>query len=299
VSSLADLPFVIAPPGDPTAVVELAERAALAWHLPTPTLLRTGMNALFTAGDVVLRVGRPTSDPYDALWLGDRLHEVGIRSPRFVRDDVIVDHDLAVFAIALETSVGPIVWREVGEMVARVHTLDPAMIADHHPLPACRNFPWWDFPALLAATADLLDDASRAGIERAIRRHDRWWERSEQHVVCHGDVHPGNVVQTNEGPVLLDWDLLCLGPTAWDHGPMMTMAERWGGAVGEYEEFAAGYGRSMRGDPLAEALAELRLVAATLMRVRAGRTDPVAALEAERRLRWWRGEADAPVWRAQ
>ena len=65
-----------------------------------------------------------------------------------------------------------------------------------------------------------------------------------------------------------------------------------------YDAFARGYGRSMRGDPVTESLADLRLVAATLMRVRAGRTDPVAAAEAERRLRYWRGDPDAPVWTA-
>ena len=113
-------------------------------------------------------------------------------------------------------------------------------------------------------------------------------------VVCHGDVHPGNVLPTADGPVLLDWDLLCRGPVAWDHGPLMTWTARWGGEPGIYERFAEGYGDSLRGDPLGEAVAELRLVAATLMRVRAGRTDPLAAAEAERRLRWWRGDPTRP-----
>jgi Ser/Thr protein kinase RdoA (MazF antagonist) len=117
-------------------------------------------------------------------------------------------------------------------------------------------------------------------------------------VLCHGDVHPGNVMQTDAGPVLLDWDLMCTGPAAWDHAPMMSWSERWGGRPGEYEAFAAGYGRSLRGDAVAESLAELRLVAATLMRVRAGRNDAAAAEEAERRLQWWRGEPDAPPWQA-
>ncbi len=100
------------------------------------------------------------------------------------------------------------------------------------------------------------------------------------------------------GLLLLDWDLLCIGPAAWDHGPLMTWTERWGGEPGTYEAFAAGYGRSMRGDPVAEALAELRLVAATLMRLSAGRRQPGAAAEAEVRLRWWRGDPDAPAWQA-
>jgi hypothetical protein len=55
----------------------------------------------------------------------------------------------------------------------------------------------------------------------------------------------------------------------------------------------------MRGDGVAEAIATLRLVAATLMRVRAGRHDEAARDEAEGRLRWWRGDADAPPWHAQ
>ncbi len=293
-------PFVVAPPGDPGAVRHLADVAAAAWQLPTPVLLRTGMNSLFAAGDeVVLRIGRPTADPGAALWLGEHLRANGIRSPRFVRDDVVVDgNGLAAFAIARETSVGAIDWHAVGALVSLVHGLDRDMIAAHHPLPSCRAFPWWDFEVLLAQTTDLLDERARDGIVHAIERHGHWWQRSASYVVCHGDVHPGNVIQTADGPALLDWDLLCLGPHAWDHAPMMTMAERWGGAPGEYEAFAETCGGSLRGDGVAESIAELRLVAATLMRVRAGRHDADAAAEAERRLRWWRGDLDAPPWRA-
>ena len=66
-----------------------------------------------------------------------------------------------------------------------------------------------------------------------------------------------------------------------------------------YADFAEGYGTSLVGDPLAESLATMRDVVATLMRLRAGRTSPSAAAEAERRLQYWRGDADAPIWTAQ
>jgi hypothetical protein len=102
-----------------------------------------------------------------------------------------------------------------------------------------------------------------------------------------------------DGPVLIDWDLLCEAPRGWDHGPLMTWHERWGGAAGEYDAFADGYGESLRDDPAAGAFAELRLVAATLMRVKAARTDPSARAEVDRRLRYWRGDLDAPSWTAQ
>jgi hypothetical protein len=79
----------------------------------------------------------------------------------------------------------------------------------------------------------------------------------------------------------------------------MRWAARWGGRPGEYADYAAGYGRSYDDAPTAEAFAELRLVAATLMRVAAALVDPAAAEEAERRLRYWRGDATAPAWTAQ
>jgi hypothetical protein len=41
------------------------------------------------------------------------------------------------------------------------------------------------------------------------------------------------------------------------------------------------------------------LVAATLMRVAASIDDPRALPEAERRLRYWRGDPDAPPWTPQ
>ncbi|MFM2072032.1 MAG: hypothetical protein RLZZ623_2295 [Actinomycetota bacterium] len=297
---MAEQPFVIEPPGDLAAATALAVRAARQWALPEPVLIRVGMNALYSAGDdVVIRVGRPTSDPMGALRLARSLAASGIRTPRYVRDEPMTAGGLAAMAIASEPHVGAIDWVEVGAMVARLHSLDFAEIVTFYPVPRSSTFPWWQFDRLLAEVDDLLDGSSRAGIIGALHRHQpSLHSDSAPPVLCHGDVHPGNVLATNDGPMLIDWDLLCSGPRGWDHGPLMTWTERWGGAPGIYARFAEGYGASMRDDPVAEAVAELRLVAATLMRLRAGRTDAKAAAEAELRLRYWRGDADAPAWHA-
>ncbi len=295
-------PFVAQPPGPVEDVGAAAEAAARHWGLPAPELLRLGMNGTFAAGDsVVLRVCRPSAPAEQALWLAGVLAAHGVRVPAPVRDDVVRDGALEVVAVERIEPVGSVDWVEVGAMVAHVHRLEPTDVRGRYPLPWCGSFPWWDFDALLDDVGGEIDDVARAALQAGIARHHPLIlaTRHDAGVVCHGDVHPGNVLPTESGPVLLDWDLLCRGPIAWDHGPLMTWTARWGGEPGLYERFAEGYGRSLRGDPLGEAVAELRLVAATLMRVRAGRTNAAAHEEAERRLRWWRGDVDAPTWKAQ
>ena len=47
---------------------------------------------------------------------------------------------------------------------------------------------------------------------------------------------------------------------------LLTLAERWGGDTGAYPAFADGYGESMADDVTTRRFAELRNVAATLMR---------------------------------
>ncbi len=291
--------YVDRPVSDLAAATRAATTAAAHWRMEAPELLRVGMNAIFVCGPDVLRVSEPTAPAEVSLdlarfWLAN---EVSVAAP--ARDDVVRSGGLSVTAWEriIDESI-PIDWSAVGALVRRVHATDLSSLPPSLPLPSPTSFPWWNFDALLERAAPALDDAAREGLAATIDRHAQWTEFSEL-VLCHGDVHPGNVLMRHDGPVLLDWDLLCEAPPAWDHGPMLTWAQRWGGRPGEYEAFASGYGRSLDGEPEAMAIAELRLVAATLMRVAASITNPAAKPEAERRLRYWRGEVDAPSWTAQ
>ena len=291
--------YVDGPITDLAAATNAAVAAADTWRLDRPELLRAGMNAIFAAGPVVLRVSAPTAPAEVSLDLATFWEQRKVSVPRAVRDDVVRVGHLSVTAWErLDDDVAPIDWEQVGELVRRVHQTDPHLLPPSVPLPSAASFPWWDFESLLERAESALDPAAERGLRAALDRHQHWQE-FEDVVVCHGDVHPGNVMMRPDGPVLLDWDLMCSAPPGWDHGPMMTWAERWGGISGSYESFASGYGRSLRGDPIADAFAELRLVAATLMRVVAAISNPASRPEAERRLRYWRGDADAPQWTAQ
>ena len=260
------------------------------------------MNGIFTAGDgVLLRVSRPSAPAEQAIALGTVLTGLGLRVPTYLRDEPFIDGDDAVFAISTIEQTGSVDWVEVGRMIARLHLIERSDLPSGYPIPFCGDFPWWNFASLINEVGDQLDTTSRVAIEAAIARDLPLLNEQRERiaVVCHGDVHPGNVIQSAQGPVLLDWDLLCCGPPAWDHAPLMTWTQRWGGEPGIYEAFAEGYGRSLRDDPLAEAIAELRLVAATLMRVRAAKSNPSAVEETELRLRYWRGDPNAPQWNPQ
>ncbi len=118
-------------------------------------------------------------------------------------------------------------------------------------------------------------------------------------MVCHGDVHPGNVVMTADGPDAPRLGPAVLGATRMGPRPDAHLGDRWGGDGHEYPAFAAGYGRSLADDAAAVAVAELRLVAATLMRLVAGIADPgsdARSATAAAVLAW---RTDAPAWTAQ
>ncbi len=190
------------------------------------------MNAIFVTGNEVLRVSAPTAPASASLELASFLAGAGLRVPTPARDEVVVVGGLSVTSwVRLEPVDAPVDWAEVGEMVRTVHALDPSTLPDSVPLPPASNFPWWDFDALLERTTPLLDDSAYRSLASTIERHRGWATLTSDatstigaQVVCHGDVHPGNVVMTADGVTLIDWDLLCWAPPGWDHGPMLTWA---------------------------------------------------------------------------
>lgn len=310
---IADRPFVDRPLHDLTAAKRFAQNVANQLDLPAPTLTNVGMNAIFSCGDVVVRISHLNGAATSAYELADELTNAGVRVARPAAgrsvvlqtvDDVDDVDDATLTLTATVWEFVPEVddqadWFQVGAMVRVVSELPVDRVPPSYPLPRCTAYPWWQFDDLLAGVAGEIDEPARRGLAAAVERHLGWIELSggpDRWVLCHGDMHPYNVIAGADGPVIIDWDLLCLGPRGWDHGPLRSMVRRWGARPEWYDEFARGYGADLSADPVTDALTTLRLVAATLMRVKAARDDPAARAEAERRLAYWRGDPDAPTW---
>ena len=227
----------------------------------------------------------------------DALHVAGVLVPRVLRRLEV--GELEVVAVErLDTLRAPSFhdWNLVGEMVRTIHSLP----TDAFDLPSCLSFDHWQLEDRFAELASALPLAAAAGIETALRRWSSWRRDAVEHmVVCHGDVHPGNVVVTSRGPALIDLDLRCKAPAAWDHAALLTWEHRWNASAGTYTAFAAGYGHSMVDDIVGREFAELRLVASTLMCVIAAQSNPLRSAEADIRLRYWAGDTHSPRWTPQ
>ena len=299
----AERPFVDRPPADPAAATLLAARVAADERLAQPVLLNLGMNAIYRCGDLVLRIAHLNGPAASAYALADVLLDAGVRVPRPAETRLVAvddESDLTVTAWEyVEPTLAATDWHTVGRMVRLVRDVVHDRVPADYPVPLCTSYPWWRFDDVLADVGDDIDPDARAGLQQAIQEHSGWIEASggpEQWVLCHGDVHTSNVIPTAEGPVVIDWDLLCLGPPGWDHAPLCSMIARWGARPEWYTAFRAGYGEDLSRDRVTRSLTVLRLVAATLMRVRAARLDQAVVGEAQRRLQYWRGDADAPAW---
>jgi len=134
------------------------------------------------------------------------------------------------------------------------------------PAPPAESFAWWRFDELLSQVGGDLDPAARSAIEATVDRH-RGWTEGVGRVVCHGDVHPGNILWTptdrpGGGPHFVDLDDARTGPAVQDlwmliSGDRETMGRQLGKMLSGYEDFAEFDDRELQ---LVEALRTLRLL---------------------------------------
>lgn len=194
----------------------------------------------------------------------------------------------------------PVDYRQWGEAICLLHQMSVEGVAELVALPWCGDADWLQL-------AENLETAANAGVVSdddievlgAVTVDAAGWQKAArcgELVVCHGDVHPQNVLMRGDELIIIDWDAICIGPTEWDHAALLTWADRWGGAPSEYMAFAAGYGRDMRESPLAQILARVRLLAPTINMIIRGATSSRHAEEARLRMLYWQCVPSAPAW---
>jgi len=281
------------------AAAEAASRLGLSGP---PVLLRSGANHVFRVGDGVVRVTAGNVDVRAHVALIRWLAAEGLPVPTPIADPLTIN-GFHVTAWEYVDTHRPIDYRQLGVAIGTLHGLSPAAVGRMVPLPWCADAPWLQLEANLeiAAHVGVVSGDDIDALRNAVGELEGWGEiaRGEELVVCHGDLHPSNLGMRDETAVVLDWDAICLGPAAWDHVALMTWAERWGGDPADYASFAAGYGVDFRDSEVAWRLARVRLLSPTINMIIAGAASTRCADEARVRMRFWRGEPEAPTWHAQ
>lgn len=100
----------------------------------------------------------------------------------------------------------------------------------------------------------------------------------------HGDAHVGNLMVSEDQPVLIDLETFGVGPREWDLVPTAVQQERFGLSIDAYRSFATAYGfdvRSWSGYPILRRIRELAIT--VWVGARAG-YDNAAAAEFRRRV---------------
>jgi Ser/Thr protein kinase RdoA (MazF antagonist) len=283
-------------------LADLATAAARRHGIDEPVKpLRAGANHVFRAGDVVIRVAPESADVASQVALASWLGAEGfpVAAPR-AGVELVGGAKVSLWEYVPADERRPVDFEQLGEVVARLHRLEPARLREVVPLPFFGDAAWLAVEERLAAVEaeDLLDADGVAALRRECVALRGWRDRArrDELVVCHGDAHPRNVLMRGGEVVIIDWDAICLGPRAWDHAALMTWADRWGGGARTYPDFARGYGTDLRDSPLARELATLRLLAPTLNIVTGAASDPAYAAEARTRMRYWLGDPGAPAW---
>ncbi|GAA2666590.1 aminoglycoside phosphotransferase family protein [Streptomyces aculeolatus] len=182
------------------------------------------------------------------------------------------------------------------DVVTLLKQLHPQPIPD---LPLGRLDPFVMVAERIEASTSIPDD-DRTWLRRHLAElQARWADRPKglPECVVHGDAWTGNVARTTDGPVLLDFERMSIGPPEWDLVSTAVKMTTTGGVTrAEYAEFCAGYGTDVtqwKGYELLAAARELRM---TTYAAQHAATRPEWRREAQHRVDCLRGRTAPRPW---
>lgn len=265
-------------------------------------LLGQSINQVFRAGNLVIRVADTLAAATRQVLIHRALASLGIAVATPLDDAATVGKLAVTVWPFIEADGGDPDYAGVGRTVRQLHDLDSEAVTTLVDLPRYHDFEWLDIEANLASLELVADVATEelAALEQAWERLKDWrrevGETAGPMVVCHGDVHPDNIRFGKDGPVLIDWDNLCLGPREWDHAALAAWPHRWGGGPDTYIDFAEGYGDDLSATGACMILSTVRLLAPTVNLGLRLSDDPHRAEELHTRVRYWIDGPSAPQW---
>lgn len=85
-------------------------------------------------------------------------------------------------------------------------------------------------------------------LDIAYRLQNEFSKIENEEFIIHGDMHPGNIILTNEAMVFVDFENISYGNKNWDLITLAVANERFGLSDENYEEFIKGYGFDVKKD---------------------------------------------------
>ncbi|WP_149826166.1 phosphotransferase enzyme family protein [Streptomyces tailanensis] len=248
-------------------------------------LLALGENAVFAAGDLVVKVGRDAelldrarSELRIAVWLA----EAGVPAVRAAESEALLveGHPVTVWH-RLPDSVRPAGPRDLAELLRLVHALPtPPFTLPHREL--LGGVERW-----LRLAGDAIDPADAAYLRE---RRDGFAAAAAALVPqlppgpIHGDALPRNVHVGPDGPVLVDLETFSGDLREHDLVVMALSHDRYGLPAEEYDIFTATYGWDVRAWEGCSVLRGARETASCAWVAQHAPSNPKALAEFERRV---------------
>ncbi|WP_326575617.1 aminoglycoside phosphotransferase family protein [Streptomyces sp. NBC_00481] len=248
-------------------------------------LLALGENAVFAAGDLVVKVGRDAELLDRArreLSVADWLADADVPAVRAAEPEALLveGHPVTVWH-RLPDSVRPAGPRDLAELLRLVHSLPAPPFA----LP--RRELLGGVERWLRLAGDAIDPADAAYLRE---RRDGFASAAAAltpHLPpgpIHGDALPRNVHLGPDGPVLVDLETFSGDLREHDLVVMALSHDRYGLPAGEYDTFTAAYGWDVRAWDGCSVLRGARETASCAWVAQHAPTNPKALTEFERRV---------------
>ncbi|WP_427919313.1 phosphotransferase enzyme family protein [Streptomyces sp. cg40] len=269
--------------------------------LPGPArdarLLALGENAVFAAGDLVVKVGRDAElldrarrELDTAVWLA----EAGVPAVRAAdpKARLVEGHPVTVWH-RLSESVRPAEPRDLAELLRLVHAL-PSPSFELPPRELLGGVERW-----LRLAGDAIDPADAVYLRE---RRDGFAAAAAALTPqltpgpIHGDALPRNVHVGAEGPVLVDLETFSADLREHDLVVMALSRDRYGVPAAAYEEFTEAYGWDVREWDGCGVLRGARETASCAWVAQHAPSNPEALVEFERRVRSLRDGDETVRW---